>query len=191
MKISRAIPLTTNTLAGVADALNDTKAKTIIIGSTDREGYFHELLPIIERVLRHLDDRIEPDCESLRGHLFLTPRLAKKFGPVYQRFAISVDRIRYKVAQDMLDALPREFFHSVDGNICLSGGLICISAIEAARRLLLIDDVDGAGDGYELEEPIEMYPYVVDEVQPPNFGRLACHLGARSTVKSVSFIGHD
>lgn len=191
MTFSRIIAARTNTLSGVADALEDTKAKTIILGRTKREGYFHEVVPNIERVLRHLHDRLDHGHDSLCGHVFLTSRVVKHCGAVYQRFAISVDKINCAAADGMLDELPSEFFTSSDDSICLSKSMSCISAKKAAHRLRLIDEADRAGNGHELAEPIEILPYEFDKVQPPYFGRFACYLGARSTVKSVSFMAED
>lgn len=184
---NNVLPLVTRTLAGVADVLEHSGAKSIIIGSINDDCGEGDILDQAERILEQIENLLDPKHPYLKGHVILTPRTDADGLVTYNRYAISFDLLDQDEAALMMENLPSDFYRGIDDEVYLKYDWENIDAEEAIERLRFIHEHSGDGDGYRLSARVQMYPFIGSAIQQPHWGRLAVHLGARPTQPGIEF----
>lgn len=185
---TNVLPITTHTLAGVADELERSSAKSIIIGSINADCCSFDILDQAERILERIEHTLDPKHPYLKGYVILTPHMDEDGLVMYNRYAISFDLLDRDEAALMMENLPSDFYRGCDDVTYLKYDWENLDAEEAIEQLRFIHEQGDNGYGYKLPAQVEMYPFIGSAIQLPHHGRLAVHLGARPRHSGIEFL---
>lgn len=186
--VERRCPFTQAPLTGVANALEQSGAQSIIVGSINTGCCNDDILDYTERVLEQIQHSLHPKHPHLRGYVILTPNTDEEGVVRYDRYAISFDLLDYEEAALMMQNLPSGFYTGRDDEVYLKYDWNNLDAAEAITRLRFIHDQGGDGYSYMLPTKVEMYPFTGSVVQRSYHGGLAAHFGARPINSDFHFI---
>ena len=186
--------VTTDSIAVVADVLDDADVRSIIWLQTDDDVDQIDLLSTSQHVLEFLQERIGADSESLDGYVILPfarnalgVKQYRNFGLAFSSIAPDeIERLFVQLEKDTarcpwwLEAgVHREWEH-----------------FKASEVLQYVREMDYENQYapraiYEQDKQIEMFHFYDGRLVPSTAGRLAYELGAKPLVEGLAAVGPE
>ena len=186
--------VTTDSIAVVADVLDDADVRCIIWLQADVDTDQIDLLHTSQHVLDLIQERLEADSESLNGYVIL-PFARNAIGvKEYRNFGLAFSSIQPEEIERLFVQLEKDTARSpwwLEVGVHRQWEHFKAYDVLKSLRQMDYENKYAPRKTYEQEKQIEMFHFYDGRVVPGTAGLLAYELGAKPVIEGLSAVGAE